>query len=622
MSIKDKIIGIDLGTTNSCVFVIEDNGEKKNIHSNTGDRTIPSVVCYKGNERIVGRAAKAQATLNPRDTIFEVKRLLGKSFSDFQKENSAKYLPFKVVRDTNDMCAIELSTGKKVTPVEVSAAILSHIKQLAKSALHDTSDDELRAVITVPAYFNDAQRQATKDAAIIAGLKVERIINEPTAAALAYGINKVNAGKVAVYDLGGGTFDITILDIQDGVFQVLSTNGNTNLGGGDFDKLIMDYIISQQKIKHQIDIEASIKELPLNKQSEVMQRIREAAEKVKMDLSSCEDASVHIPYLYKETSINMTILRKELERQVANRIAETIQPCKNALADAGLSTNQIDYVLLVGGMTKMPKIQEEVSKFFDKEPSKEINPDEAVAIGAAIQGSILCGKTKDVVLLDVTPLTLGLETLGGILTPIIPRNTTIPTAKSETFSTAEDNQTTVTIRVFQGERRIAEHNKLLGSFDLTGIAPAPKGVPQITVSFEIDSNGILHVSAKDQKTGKEHSIKISNSSSLSKEEIAKMREDAEKFEEADNQKAQLIEARNNLEGKIYMAEQMKKEHEQKISEDLKSELKSLIEDSKSKTHGTIDEIKDQIDKLDQSLSKIGKEIYQNPEVQPNEESQQ
>lgn len=614
MSAHEKIIGIDLGTTNSCIFVIEDNGEKKNIPSSTGDRIIPSVVSYKGNERTVGKIAKAQAALSPRDTIFAAKRLVGKSFAEFQKENAGHHLPFKVVADSNGMCAIELSNGKKVTPVEVSAAILSQIKKFAKEALHDTSDSELKTVITVPAYFNDAQRQATKDAAGIAGLKVERIINEPTAAALAYGINKSNAGKVAVYDLGGGTFDITILDIQDGVFEVLSTNGNTYLGGEDFDNVIVDYILKKENI--------NLQSLSESKRSEVIQRLREASEKAKMDLSSCEEANIYIPFLYEQKSININLLKSTLESLVDPLIKKTLVPCENALRDAKLTKDQIDYVILVGGMTKMPKVRETVKNFFNKQPSAEVNPDEAVAIGAAIQGSILTGKTKDVVLLDVTPLSLGLETLGGILTHIIPKNTTIPTAKSETFSTAEDNQTSVTIRIFQGERKIAADNKFLGAFDLTGIPPAPKGVPQIVVTFELDSNGILHVSAKDQKTGKEQSIKITGSGSLTQEEIAKMKEEAIKFEEADIKKALLIETKNKLESKIYTSEHMKKEHELKISDNLKNELNDLINNSKDKLNGSLEEMQEQINKLDEALSKIGQEIYQSPQETPQQPEQE
>jgi molecular chaperone DnaK len=619
MSAQNKIIGIDLGTTNSCVFVIEDNGDKKNIPSNTGDRIIPSVVSYKGNERTVGKIAKAQAALSPRDTIFASKRLIGKSFTEFQKENTGHYLPFKVVADSNGMCAIELSNGKKVTPVEVAANVLSQIKKFAKEALHDTSEGDLKAVITVPAYFNDSQRQATKDAAGIAGLKVERIINEPTAAALAYGVNKSNAGKVAVYDLGGGTFDITILDIQEGVFEVLATNGNTHLGGEDFDNVIVDYIIKKENI--------DLQSLSENKRSEVIQRLREAAEKAKMDLSSCEEANIYIPFIYEQKSVNINLLRSTMEALVDPLIKKTLIPCENALKDVtskdrSFTKDKIDYVILVGGMTKMPKVRETVKNFFNKQPSAEVNPDEAVAIGAAIQGSILSGKTTDVVLLDVTPLSLGLETLGGILTHIIPKNTTIPTAKSETFSTAEDNQTSVTIRIFQGERKIAESNKFLGAFDLTGIAPAPKGVPQIVVTFELDSNGILHVSAKDQKTGKEQSIKITGSGSLSPEEISRMKDEAVKFEEADNQKALLIETKNKLETRIYTAENMKKEHELKISEALKSELTDMIDQSKEKINGTVEEMQAQISKLDETLSKIGQEIYQAPQQEPSQPDQE
>jgi molecular chaperone DnaK len=605
MSTTKKIIGIDLGTTNSCIFVIEDNGDKKNIPSNTGDRTIPSVVSYKGNERTVGKVAKAQAALSSRDTIFAAKRLIGKSFAEFQKESHDHHLPYKVVQDSHGMCAIELSNKKLVTPVEISAAILSEIKKFAKDALHDTSSSDLSAVITVPAYFNDSQRQATKDAAAIAGLKVERIINEPTAAALAYGINKANAGKIAVYDLGGGTFDITVLDIQDGVFEVLSTNGNTYLGGEDFDNVIVKHIIKEEKI--------DLNSLSEAKKSEVIQRLREAAEKAKMDLSSCDEASIYIPFIYEQKSINMTLLKSTLNQMVEPLIRQTLIPCESALKDAKLTKDQIDYIILVGGMTKMPKVREAVKNFFGKQPSAEVNPDEAVAIGAAIQGSILSGKTKDVVLLDVTPLTLGLETLGGILTPIITKNTTIPTAKSENFTTAEDNQTSVTIRVFQGERKIAEHNKLLGAFDLTGIAPAPKGLPQINVSFELDSNGILHVSAKDQKTGKEHGIKITGSGSLSKEEIEKMKEDAERFAEADAEKAKLIEARNSLENKIYAAETTKRDHESKIDEALREELDKVIAESKEKLTGSLEEMEGQISQLDQTMSKVGQQVYQAPQ---------
>jgi len=605
-----KIIGIDLGTTNSCVFIIE-NGVQKNIPSEIGGRTIPSVVAYSGKERIVGQTAKAQAVTNPKNTLFGIKRLIGKTYSAFISENSQMHLPYKVTSDSKGLACVELESGEKVTPVQVSAAILGHIKKLALQNLNLPESTTLHAVITVPAYFDDAQRQATKDAAEIAGLVVERIINEPTAAALAYGIDKKNPGKIAVYDLGGGTFDVTILDINEGVFEVLSTNGNTHLGGEDFDNLIINYI----KNNCGIDIK--------NPTSEVISRLKEAAEKAKIELSSALSTQIYIPYLYEGKSVNMQMSRTTLEQLVDPLIQKTIKPCEQALADAKISKSEINHIILVGGMTKMPKVQEVVEKFFGKKASKEVHPDEAVALGASVQGAVLKGEEKGIVLLDVTPLSLGIETLGGVMTKIIERNTTIPCRKSQIFSTAEDNQTAVSIVVYQGERSMARDNKQLGRFDLTGITPAPRGIPQVEVTFDIDANGILNISAVDKKSGIEQKLQISNPNSLSKEEIERMKAEAEKFKEEDERKSKLIEEKNKLENLIYTSEKLISDKKVPENSENLNILNEKITNAKEKLKSeNVEDLVSAYNDLNDILLKAGQEAYNNNSQEDNSQKQE
>lgn len=565
-----RIIGIDLGTTNSCVAILE--GQDPVVIPNLeGARTTPSIVAFaKDGERLVGAAAKRQAVTNPENTVFSIKRFMGRKHAEVGSEE--KIVPYKVSEDNAGNATVAIS-GKTYTPPEISAMILQYLKKSAENYL---GQEVKQAVITVPAYFNDAQRQATKDAGRIAGLDVLRIINEPTAASLAYGLQKKTSEKIAVYDLGGGTFDISILEIGDGVFEVRSTNGDTHLGGDDFDQVVIDWLADEFKKSAGID---------LRKDRMALQRLKEAAEKAKIELSATMQTNINLPFITADASgpkhLDLTLTRAKLEALTDALLQRTIGPCKSALADAKLSTSDIDEVVLVGGMTRMPKVIEIVKQFFGKEPHKGVNPDEVVAIGAAIQGGVLGGDMKDIVLLDVTPLSLGIETLGGVLTKLIDRNTTIPTRKSQIFSTASDSQPAVSIHVLQGERQMAIDNRTLGRFDLVGIPPAPRGVPQIEVTFDIDANGIVHVSAKDMATGKEQSIKIQASSGLSEAEIDKMVKDSEKFSEEDKKKVAVIQARNEADQLIYSSEKTLKEHGDKVSPEDKRNIETAIEHLKS-----------------------------------------
>jgi len=594
-----KVIGIDLGTTNSCVAVME-GGKPKVIHSAEGRNVIPSVV--DPIKRIVGDVAKRQMIIHPKSTIFSVKRLMGRRFSDESVKYDMKWLPYKIKEGRDGMAVIEVE-GKTFTPQEISAMILQKIKADAEAYLGEKVD---RAVITVPAYFDDSQRQATKQAGEIAGLKVERILNEPTAASLAYGLDKKHAHTIAVYDLGGGTFDITVLELGDGVFQVKATNGDTHLGGDDFDKVILDYIADEFKKEQGID---------LRKDLQALQRLRDAAEKAKIELSSSLETEINLPFIMVKEGqplhLVMKLTRAKLEVLVDNLIKKTFDPVKACLKDAKVDASKIDEVVLVGGMTRMPKIIEEVKKFFGKEPNRSVNPDEVVAVGAAIQAGVLTGETKDVVLLDVTPLTLGVETLGGVMTPLIPRNTTIPTSKSEIFSTAADNQTQVEIHILQGERPLAKDNKSLGRFILDGIPPAPRGVPQIEVAFDIDANGILTVTAKDKATGKSQAIKITGSTGLIKEEIERMKEEAEKHAQEDQKEKERIEARNKADNMIYVAEKSLKETGDKIDKSLKESIEKKIKELKDiLDKGTKEELEEKIKALSDELTKVGQTMYQ------------
>ena len=606
-----KVIGIDLGTTNSCVAVM-DGDKPKVIENSEGARTTPSIVAFtKDGERLIGQPAKRQAVTNPDNTIFAVKRLIGRRFEDPMTKKDMELVPYDIVKGKNGDAWVKAG-GEDYSPSQISAFTLQKMKETAESYLGETVT---QAVITVPAYFNDAQRQATKDAGQIAGLEVLRIINEPTAAALAYGLDKQDGKTIAVYDLGGGTFDISILEIGDGVFEVKSTNGDTFLGGEDFDSAIVEYLAESFQKKENMD---------LRKDKLALQRLKEAAEKAKIELSSAQTTEVNLPFITARMEGGSTtplhlvenISRADLERLVDRLIQRTLEPCKKALADAGVTAKEIDDVVLVGGMTRMPKVRETVKNFFGKEPHTGVNPDEVVAMGAAIQAGVLQGDVKDVLLLDVTPLSLGIETLGGIMTKMIDRNTTIPTKKSQVYSTADDNQQAVTIRVFQGEREMAADNKLLGQFDLVGIPPAPRGVPQIEVTFDIDANGIVNVSAKDKGTGKEQQIRIQASGGLSDSDIDQMVQDAEKFAEEDKQRKAKAEARNQADSLVHSTEQQLKENGDKIDAGLKSEIEAAIAETKTALESeNVEEINAKSSALAEKAMKMGQAIYEKQQAE-------
>lgn len=607
-----KIIGIDLGTTNSAVAVME-AGKPKIIFSQEGRNVIPSVV--DPTKRIVGDVAKRQLVLNPQKTIYSIKRLMGRRISDASVKKEQEFLPYKIKEGKDGRVVVEVE-GETYTPEEVSAMVLKKIKEDAEAYLGEKIE---KAVITVPAYFDDAQRQATKQAGQIAGLEVERILNEPTAAALAYGLDKSHAHTIAVYDLGGGTFDITILELGDGVFEVKATNGDTHLGGDDFDQVLINHIADEFKKEHTVD---------LRKDTQALQRLKEAAEKAKIELSSSQEAEINLPYITVRDNqplhLVLKISRAKYESLVDELVKKSFGPVREALKDAKLEPKDINEVIMVGGMTRMPKIVEEVKKFFSKDPNRSVNPDEVVAIGAAIQGGILTGDAKDVVLLDVTPLTLGVETLGGVTTPLIDRNTTIPTSKSETFSTAQDNQTQVQIHVLQGERPMARDNKSLGMFNLDGIPPAPRGVPQIEVVFDLDANGLLTVTAKDKASGKSQSITIKGGTGLSDEEVEKMKQEAEAHADEDKKLKERIEAKNKAEHLVYTAEKSLKDGGDKVSAEIKTEVEEKIKQVKdlmTKEDAEPSEIDAKVDELSTSLQKIGQAAYEDKsgEAQPTEE---
>jgi molecular chaperone DnaK len=596
-----KIIGIDLGTTNSCVAVLE-GGEPKVIPNEEGSRTTPSVVAFtKSGERLVGQVAKRQAITNPENTIFSIKRFMGRRYNEVSDE--MKMVPFKVVQQGDHVGVV--AQGKEYTPPEISAMILQKLKKSAEAYLGSTVTE---AVITVPAYFNDAQRQATKDAGKIAGLDVKRIVNEPTAAALAYGLDKKKDETIAVYDFGGGTFDISILEVGEGVIEVKSTNGDTHLGGDNLDQRIVEWLIAEFKQEQGLDLASKGNEMAL-------QRLRDAAEKAKIELSTTIETEINLPFVTADATGPKHLVRKltraKLEQLVEDLLGRSLEPCKKAMADAGVTAKDIDEVVLVGGQTRMPKIQEMVKKLFGREPNHSVNPDEVVAIGAAVQAGVLAGEVKDLLLLDVTPLTLAIETLGGVATPMIPRNTTIPTKKTETFSTAADSQTEVEVHVLQGERPLAAQNRTLGKFKLAGIPPAPRGVPQIEVTFDIDANGILNVTAKDNATGKDTRITITSSSGLSKEEVERMAKDADAHASEDKEKREEIEARNSLDGLVYNIEKMLKESGDKIEGPEKGEVESVLADSKKVLEGTPSskELKDAHEKLTHASHKLAEVLY-------------
>ena len=596
-----KIIGIDLGTTNSCVAIME-GGDAKVLENREGARTTPSMVAFtpKG-ERLVGQPAKRQAVTNPEGTIFAIKRLIGRRYNDKVVEKDKKLVPYHITSGDNGDAWVEVR-GQKYAPSQISAFILQKLKEDAEAYL---GQPVKQAIITVPAYFDDSQRQATKDAGKIAGLEVLRIINEPTAAALAYGLEKKKSGTIVVYDLGGGTFDVSILEIGDGVFEVKSTNGDTFLGGEDFDMRIIDYLAEEFKKEQGID---------LRQDKMALQRLKEAAEKAKIELSSTEQTEVNLPFITADASgpkhLNVTLTRAKLESLVADLLERTKKPCENALKDAGLTVKDIDEVILVGGMTRMPKVQQIVQEFFGKEPHKGVNPDEVVALGAAIQGGVLKGDVKDVLLLDVTPLSLGIETLGGVFTRLIDRNTTIPTRKSQVFSTAEDGQTAVTIRVFQGEREMTVDNKLLGQFDLVGIPPAPRGMPQIEVTFDIDANGIVNVTAKDKATNKEQAIRIQASGGLKDADIDRMVKDAEAHAEEDKKKRELIEAKNKAEAVVHATEKTLKEYGDKVSAADKSAIETALQELKDAAQtDNLDDINNKTEAVTNASMKLGEAMY-------------
>jgi len=596
-----KVIGIDLGTTNSCIAVM-DGSEPRVIENTEGARTTPSMVAFSdAEERLVGQPAKRQAVTNPENTLFAIKRLIGRRFDDPTVKKDQGLVPYSIIKGENGDAWVE-AAGEKYAPSQVSAFILQKMKETAESYLGESVAE---AVITVPAYFNDSQRQATKDAGKIAGLDVLRIINEPTAAALAYGMDKEASGTIAVFDLGGGTFDVSVLEIGDGVFEVKSTNGDTFLGGEDFDARIIDYLADEFRKENSID---------LRKDKLALQRLKEGAEKAKIELSSSGQTEVNLPFITADASgpkhLNIKLTRAKLEALVEKLIQRTVEPCKKALKDAGLKPNEISEVILVGGMTRMPKVQETVKEFFGREPHKGVNPDEVVALGAAIQAGVLKGDVKDVLLLDVTPLSLGIETLGGVFTRLIERNTTIPARKSQTFSTAEDNQQAVTIRVFQGEREMAADNKLLGQFDLMGIPSAPRGVPQIEVTFDIDANGIVNVSAKDKATGKEQQIRIQASGGLSDEDISQMVEDAEAHADEDKKKRELVDARNQADSLIHSTEKTLAEHGDSIDVADKGEIESKVQELKEVLESDdLDDLKGKTEALMQVAMKLGEAMY-------------
>ncbi len=596
-----KIIGIDLGTTNSCVAVME-GGEPKVIANEEGARTTPSIVGFsKSGERLVGQVAKRQAITNPENTVFSIKRFMGRRYNEVSDE--MKMVPFKVVQQGDHVGVI--AQGKEYTPPEISAMILQKLKQSAEAYLGETVTE---AVITVPAYFNDAQRQATKDAGKIAGLDVKRIVNEPTAAALAYGLDKKKDETIAVYDFGGGTFDISILEVGEGVIEVKSTNGDTHLGGDNLDQRIVDWLIAEFKQENGLDLTSKGNEMAL-------QRLKDAAEKAKIELSTTVESEINLPFITADASGPKHLVRKltraKLEQLVEDLVERSVDPCKRALADAGISTSQIDEVVLVGGQTRMPKIQELVKKIFGREPHRGVNPNEVVAVGAAVQAGVLAGDVKDLLLLDVTPLTLSIETLGGVATTMIPRNTTIPTKKTETFSTAADNQTEVEVHVLQGERPMAGQNRTLGKFKLGGIMPAPRGIPQIEVTFDIDANGILNVTAKDNATGKDTRITITSSSGLSKEEVEKMAKEADTHASEDKDKRDEIEARNSLDGMVYNIEKMLKDNAEKIQGPEKGEVESALAEAKKTLEGSpsTSELRSAYDKLTHASHKLAEVLY-------------